>query len=199
MLPPTIEAMSFRGRQLGGKIGLALLLAIAAGCGGKRSAPAGGSTLSVVPPSAPMAEFAHPSGESLAILVPDYAAGKLRSKAVAAIPVIGPELLAQRAELLLADSDSPFPAGTRLLALYELEGGQLVVDLSPEIRQLKGSAGEQWAVASLVETLAIDRPKLQGVRILVDGQPAESLGHLDLNEPFTPMPSLLPEKAAGKT
>jgi spore germination protein GerM len=145
-----------------------------------------------------MAEFNQPSGESLAILVPDTATGRLRSKAVAATPVIGPELLTQRAELLLADPESPFPPGTRLLALYELDGGQLVLDLSPEIRQLKGSAGEQWAVASLVDTLAIDRPRLQGVRILVDGQPAESMGHLDLTEPFAPVLSLLPEKGAKK-
>lgn len=177
---------------------LGLLLIVAQGCGGHGSPPASASTLSVVPPAPPMAELVQPSGESLAILVPDTAAGRLRSKAVAAAPVFGPELLIQRAELLLADPDSPFPPGTKLLALYELDGGQLVVDLSPEVRQLKGSAGEQWAVASLVDTLALDRPRLQGVRILVDGQPAESLGHLDLTEPFAPVLTMLPEKVEKK-
>jgi hypothetical protein len=37
------------------------------------------------------------------------------------------------------------------------------------------------------------------VRILVDGQPGESLGHLDLSEPFAPVKSLLPEKSEPKS
>ena len=152
----------------------------------------------MVTPAPPLEEFNHPGGTSLAILVPDTATGKLRLKAVAAEPVTGPELLQQRAELLLADPESPFPAGTRLLALYELAGDELVVDLSADVRKLQGSAGEQWAVAALVDTLLIDRPKLQGVRILVDGQPGESLGHLDLSEPFAPVRSLLPEKSEAR-
>jgi hypothetical protein len=196
LLPPP-ETGKAPGPGLIGLLGLLLLAG--PGCGGHRSAPApGGSTLAVAPPAPPMADFVPPGGDTLTILVPDSATGKLRGKAVAAAPAVGPELLAQRAELLLADSDSPFPAGTRLLALYELEGGQVVVDLSSEVRQLKGSAGEQWAVAALVDTLALDRPKLQGVRILVDGQPGESLGHLDLSEPFAPILSMLPEKVEKK-
>jgi hypothetical protein len=182
-----------RNMKLAGLTGLLML--VVAACGGRRSAPASGpSALAVVPPAPPMADFIPPGGDTLTILVPDTAGGRLRGKAVPAAAVVGPERLAQRAELLLADSDSPFPAGTRLLALYELDGGQVVVDLSGEIRQLKGSAGEQWAVAALVDTLALDRPKLRGVRILVDGQPGETLGHLDLSEPFAPVQSMLPEK-----
>lgn len=146
-----------------------------------------------------MEEFNHPNGTTLAILVPDTATGRLRLKAVAAAPLSGPELLQQRAELLLTDPESPFPPGTRLQAIYELSGDELVVDLSAEVRKLQGSAGEQWAVAALVDTLLIDRPKLQGVRLLVDGQPGESLGHLDLSEPFAPVRSLLPEKIEKKS
>lgn len=141
-----------------------------------------------VPLSAPAAPVAE-----LAICLPDFANERLLVKPVSGPPVTGALLLKTRADLLLSDPGSPFPPGTRLLALYELTGGQWVADLSGEARRVQGSSGERWAVLSLVNTLALGRTDIQGVRLLIDGQPNETLGHLDLAEPFAPTPELLPE------
>lgn len=164
-----------------------LVLAACHRSGDKKSSPLAvdSTPVALSAPAPPVAE--------LAICLPDYATEKLLVKPVSGPPVTGAQLLKTRAELLLSDPGSPFPPGTRLLALYEMSGGQWVADLSGEVRRVQGSSGERWAVLSLVNTLALGRSDIKGVRLLIDGQPNESLGHLDLTEPFAPTPELLPE------
>lgn len=155
--------------------------------GGKKSAALmiDSTPIALSAPAPPVTE--------MAICLPDYANESLLVKPVSGPPVTGAMLLKTRAELLLSDPGSPFPPGTRLLALYELTGGQWVADISGEARRVQGSSGQRWAVLALVNTLALGRSDVKGVRLLIDGQPNESLGPLDLSEPFAPTPELLPE------
>lgn len=178
--------------KLGGgcRTGLAAALILLSAChrrGGKNSSAAVIDTTPVAlsAPAPPVTE--------MAICLPDYTNETLLVKPVSGPPATGAMLLKTRAELLLSDPGSPFPPGTRLLALYQLTGGQWVADISGEARRVQGSSGQRWAVLALVNTLALGRSDIKGVRLLIDGQPNESLGPLDLSEPFAPTPELLPE------
>ncbi|MBI4556030.1 MAG: GerMN domain-containing protein [Candidatus Hydrogenedentes bacterium] len=87
------------------------------------------------------------------------------------------------------------PPDTKIRALYLLEEGELVVDLSHEVLALpKGVASEALMVYGIVNTLtqsALKGPKdagVRSVRILVEGAGAEESlsNHLDWSEPWTP-------------
>jgi len=80
------------------------------------------------------------------------------------------------------------PADTRLRALYITEPKVAVVDFSREIRgEPRGAASELLTVYSVVNALAVNIPEIDAVRILIEGQRAETLsGHIDISEPLTP-------------
>ena len=83
-----------------------------------------------------------------------------------------------------------FPPGTQLAHLFvEDAEGLLTLDFSPATAQLltrAGSVAERVALESLRRTLRVNFPELKRLRILVGGQPAETLGgHLSVSRPMT--------------
>jgi len=91
------------------------------------------------------------------------------------------------------------PTGTKLLKPIDVKRGTAVVDLSTEFVDNfeGGSDQEALTLNAIAFTLAYYKDeKVSRVRILVGGNPAESLGgHFDLGSPITADPSLLkPEK-----
>ena len=67
----------------------------------------------------------------------------------------------------------------------EISAGLAVVDLSQEAMRIdRGSWGEALVVWSVVNTLT-KFPEVEAVRILIEGQPVETLaGHFDLSRPL---------------
>jgi hypothetical protein len=77
--------------------------------------------------------------------------------------------------------------------VFVLESGLAYADFSSELRDgiSGGTADELYAVYAIVNSLALNIPEITRVRILVDGEPCQTLrGHLDLRRPLTPEPSL---------
>jgi spore germination protein GerM len=68
---------------------------------------------------------------------------------------------------------------------FLMPGGLVVLDLAVDSSLSFGSAEELSIVASLVDTVLQNVASTQRVRILVNGEPAESLGgHVDLTQPL---------------
>lgn len=110
----------------------------------------------------------------------------------------GKQLLAA----LIADPPSAnqrtLPAGASLLEFYLLPEGVAVADFSSELAtQLpSGIQSEQLAVESIADTLAANIPNLRLLKILIDGQEAQTLaGHIDLTGYFVLRPP--PANPAG--
>jgi germination protein M len=107
----------------------------------------------------------------------------------AGIPVDAKTIMAEiikgpRSDLLLPT----VPAGTRLLAAYEL-GDLLVLDFTHELRtnHVGGSTGELMTVYSIVNTLTENLKSVKRIRMLVEGEEIENLaGHIDLTKPLSP-------------
>lgn len=85
-------------------------------------------------------------------------------------------------------STRTIPADTRLRAVYITTPKTAVVDFSRAIRgEPKGAAAELLTVYSVVNSLAVNIPEVDAVRILIEGNRAETLsGHIDISEPLTP-------------
>lgn len=116
--------------------------------------------------------------------------------------VTGQERLARLSEELLNPPSrlmrSPLPPGTRLLGVYLYEG-VVWVDLSREFLEppARTPLGEKLAVYGLVNTYMLNDFTLEGVRILVEGEPVTTAwGWLDLSSPLGPDLSLV-EGSAG--
>lgn len=98
----------------------------------------------------------------------------------------------------------PLPLETTLLAFYLLEDGTAVADFSDALsHQLpSGISTEQLAVDAITRTLHAAVPQARRLRILIDGQEAETLaGHVDLSGAFdltlmgpAPLPAAPEEK-----
>jgi spore germination protein GerM len=88
-----------------------------------------------------------------------------------------------------------FPADTVVRGAYLLPDGTAFVDLGgPTLTQGwgTGSHEELMAVYSLVQTVTANFPDAKRVRMLINGEPAETLaGHVSLGRALTPMPSLV--------
>ncbi|HVB33292.1 MAG TPA: GerMN domain-containing protein [Patescibacteria group bacterium] len=83
------------------------------------------------------------------------------------------------------------PPGARLLEFYLLPGGIAVADFSSELTTdlPSGIQSEQMAVESIADTLAANIPNLRRLKILIDGQEAQTLaGHIDLTGYFVLQP-----------
>lgn len=141
----------------------------------------------------PIAPPASGPTETVTLYVADDASGTLHSQS-AKIPLPGGRQ--QRAEELLRallriyqqpDAPHPLAPSADIRSIYLIDPGVAVIDLNgPFADQHRSSViGEQLTVNSLVETLAVNVPGINRVKILVDGNTRETLaGHADLSEFF---------------
>ena len=110
----------------------------------------------------------------------------------AAMSVVVRELFKPPASRARARS---FPSDTVVRAAYLLPDGTAFVDLGgPTLTQGwgTGSHEELMAVYSVVQTVTANFPDAKRVRILVNGEPAETLaGHINIARSLAPMPSLV--------
>jgi spore germination protein GerM len=87
------------------------------------------------------------------------------------------------------------PADTVIRGVYLLPDGTAFVDLGgPTLTQgwATGSHQELMAVYSVVQTVTANFPEARKVRMLVNGEPAETLGgHVSLARSFAPQPSIV--------
>jgi spore germination protein GerM len=80
------------------------------------------------------------------------------------------------------------PAGTKLRSFFLLDDGTAVVDFSAQLRENHpGSCRrEQLTLFSVVNSLVLNVPEIDRVKILIDGAEAQTLtGHLPLEFPLT--------------
>jgi spore germination protein GerM len=88
-----------------------------------------------------------------------------------------------------------FPPDTVVRAAYLLPDGTAFVDLGGATLTNgwgTGSHEELMAVYSVVQTITANFPEARRVRILVNGEPAETLaGHIDLAKALTPLGSVV--------
>jgi len=113
----------------------------------------------------------------------------LAENPAAALPVVARELLKGSAK---AGVPHIFPRDTMVRAAFLLPDGTAFIDLGgPTLTQgwATGSHEELMAVYSVVQTVTTDFPAAKRVRILINGEPAETLaGHVNLEHALTPMP-----------
>jgi len=83
------------------------------------------------------------------------------------------------------DLVAALPARIQLRNAFLLPEGEVVLDLAVDSGLSFGSDEEIGIVASLVDTVLQNVAETRSVRILVNGEPAESLGgHVDLTRPL---------------
>jgi spore germination protein GerM len=94
------------------------------------------------------------------------------------------------------------PEGTTVDAVL-IEGNQATIEFSRTFsdEMLSGSSAEMLAVYSVVDTVAVNFPQIQRVKINVDGNKGVILRHLDLSDPLVPDYSLeqTPSPEPGKS
>jgi len=87
------------------------------------------------------------------------------------------------------------PADTTIRGAYLLPEGTAFVDLGgPTLTQgwTTGSHQELMAIYSVVQTVTANFVEAKRVRVLVNGEPAETLaGHVSLSRALTPVPSMV--------
>lgn len=96
-------------------------------------------------------------------------------------------------------SERTLPPETSLLEFYLLPEGVAVADFSNQLATElpSGIRSEDFAVESIVDTLAANIPNLRKLKILIDGQEAETLaGHIDLTGYFVLKPPSGAESSA---
>ncbi len=79
------------------------------------------------------------------------------------------------------------PTGTTLKALYVTQDGTAYVDISNTIKNSHpgGIRSELFTIFSIVNSLILNIPKLDAVKILIGGNESMTLaGHIDLRFPF---------------
>jgi len=95
----------------------------------------------------------------------------------------------------LVKSSPVFPRDSAVRAAFLLPDGTAFVDLGGPTLTAgwgTGSHEELMAVYSIVSTVTTNFPEAKRVRILVNGEPAETLaGHVSLRQSLVPMPSLV--------
>ena len=80
------------------------------------------------------------------------------------------------------------PPGTTLKTFFLTEKGVAVVDLSSDIkdRHPGGVQAEMITIYSIVNTLILNIPDINAVKILIGGRESDTLaGHIDIRYPFT--------------
>lgn len=110
----------------------------------------------------------------------------------AAIPIVVRELLKGSAN---ASVPRLLPPDCVVRGVYSLPDGTAIVDLGGQTLASGWSTGshqEMMALYSIVSTITTNFPNIQRVRVLVNGQVAETLaGHISLDKPLRVMPSLI--------
>ncbi len=79
------------------------------------------------------------------------------------------------------------PAGTILRALYVTQDGTAYVDISDAIKDAHpgGIKSELFTIYSIVNTIILNIPGIDAVKILIEGRESMTLaGHIDLRFPF---------------
>jgi len=126
------------------------------------------------------------------MLVPETRNVALPENPAGALSVVARELLKGSAN---ASVPRLFPADTVVRAAYLLPDGTAFVDLGgPTLTGGwgTGSHEELMAVYSLVQTVTANFAEAKRVRILVNGEPAETLGgHVSLARALKPMPGIV--------
>jgi hypothetical protein len=109
-----------------------------------------------------------------------------------AVPIVVRELLKGSSNAALP---RPLPPDSVLRAAYLLPDGNAIVDLGGQTLSNgwgTGSHGELVGVYSIVQTVASNFPRVRRVRILINGEPAETLaGHVSLARALAPLPSIV--------
>ncbi|MFA7402469.1 MAG: GerMN domain-containing protein [Pelobacteraceae bacterium] len=91
----------------------------------------------------------------------------------------------------VGEYEETIPEGT-VVESVSIEGNQVTVGLNGAFSEAmpSGSSAEMLAVYSIVDTVAVNFPQIQKVKINVDGNTAVVLSHLDLSDPLLPDYSL---------
>ena len=126
------------------------------------------------------------------LLVPETRSVPLPENPAGALSIVVRELLKGSAN---AGVPHIFPRDTIVRATFLLPDGTAFVDLGgPTLTQgwATGSHEELMAVFSVVQTVVTDFPTAKRVRILVNGEPAETLaGHVNLEHALLPVPAFV--------
>ena len=87
----------------------------------------------------------------------------------------------------VGEFEETVPEGTAVNAV-RIEGAQATVDFSKAFTEamISGSSAEMLAVYAVVDTVCVNFPRIQKVKITVDGNANVILNHLDLSEPLAP-------------
>jgi spore germination protein GerM len=167
--------------------GVVALLVIG-GCRKKTATPANLNAANAVSIRAVTIYFEGPD----MLLGPEVREIPLPANEAGAIPIVMRELLKGSPNVNLA---RPLPADSILRAAYLLPDGNAIIDLGgPTLSNGwgTGSHGELMGVYSIVQTVASNFPAVRRVRILINGEPAETLaGHVSLARSLAPLPSVV--------
>jgi spore germination protein GerM len=84
------------------------------------------------------------------------------------------------------DLVATIPEGTRVLAVYITGDKTAWIDLSREVSAgPDGIWAEVMALYSIVNTVTLNMPEVEQVKLLIEGEAAETLaGHLDIRSPY---------------
>lgn len=91
----------------------------------------------------------------------------------------------------VGELEEAVPEGTTVDAV-RIAGNQATIEFNQSFSDamLSGSSVEMLAVYSVVNTIAVNFPQVQKVKLNVDGKALVQLRHLDLSEPLSPDYSL---------
>jgi spore germination protein GerM len=91
----------------------------------------------------------------------------------------------------LGDAEAVIPEWAAINEV-RLEGDLVTVDLEDDFRNglASGSFAEMMAVYAIVNTICANLPEVKRVKLVINGDPASRLKHLDLSDPLTPDYSL---------
>lgn len=132
------------------------------------------------------------------LLVPEQRDVALPENPAGALPIVVGELFKGSAN---AAVPRPFPADTIVRGAYLLPDGTAFVDVGgPTISAGWGAGSHQELIAvySVVQTVIANFPDAKRVRILVNGEPAETLaGHVSLAKALTPASWLMARNGSG--
>jgi spore germination protein GerM len=87
----------------------------------------------------------------------------------------------------VGEYDEAVPEGTSVESI-RIEDTQATIDFNRAFSEgmLPGSSAEMLAVYSVVNTVAVNFPRIENVKIVVDGNSGVILRHVDLSEPILP-------------
>lgn len=93
------------------------------------------------------------------------------------------------------DAARPFPPDSVIRGAYVLPDGTAIVDIGGATLAngwTTGSHAELMGAQAIVQTVIANVPQVKRVRIVVNGQPGETLaGHIRIDRPLTPIASLV--------